>query len=418
MANVVYWDNSNLHKNNYYYALATEFVPNPPPKVPAHHTGIADSGSKGHYFALDAPVTNYNPQAPTVGVRVANGHPKLLVASVTLASATALPPAALLWHVMPNVPHTLIGLGPFANQDCTIVFTQTTVTVYHPDGHPILSSWQDETGPCLWYFPLTTEAANPQDVTGATAPWLPIPTPSLFPMPPPSVMQLPPLSPVVIPACVSVTTHPRPSQGILATDMSGVACLVYYLYGAAQAVALAAHATGTPFDPHSLDLPIIGALIGFYHACLGFPVKQTWLDTIKAGNCDTFDGLTYSNAVRNCLGVDEMIMGHLAQQCQNVRSTNSKQTLLAPLAVLPLPAAAPSNQVFVVTKLLSKLFPDNTGRFPVRARSGNQYVMIAFHANGNLIFQQAIKSKIDRHRIAAYNTIMTCLAACGLSVDL
>ena len=56
--------------------------------------------------------------------------------------------------------------------------------------------------------------------------------------------------------------------------------------------------------------------------------------------------------------------------------------------------------------------------FPVWANSGNQYVMIAFHANGNLILQQAFKSKSDRHRIAAYNAIMTCLAARGLSVDL
>ena len=70
---------------------------------------------------------------------MANGHPKCLVASATLLSATALPPAALLGHFMPNFPHTLIGLGRFANQDCTIIFTQTTVTVYHPDGHPILS---------------------------------------------------------------------------------------------------------------------------------------------------------------------------------------------------------------------------------------------------------------------------------------
>ncbi len=44
--------------------------------------------------------------------------------------------------------------------------------------------------------------------------------------------------------------------------------------------------------------------------------------------------------------------------------------------------------------------------------------MIAFHANSNLILQKAIKSKSDRHRIAAYNTIMTRLAACGLSIDL
>jgi hypothetical protein len=117
-------------------------------------------------------------------------------------------------------------------------------------------------------------------------------------------MQLPPLSPVVIPQTVSAATHPHHSQGILATSMSGVACLVYYLYGAAQAVALAARVTGTPFDPCSLDIPSIGALVGFYHACLDFLVKKTWLNTIKAGNCNTFDGLTYSNAARYCPDAD------------------------------------------------------------------------------------------------------------------
>ena len=30
MANLVVIDNSNLCKNNYYYALASEYVPNPP----------------------------------------------------------------------------------------------------------------------------------------------------------------------------------------------------------------------------------------------------------------------------------------------------------------------------------------------------------------------------------------------------
>ncbi len=44
--------------------------------------------------------------------------------------------------------------------------------------------------------------------------------------------------------------------------------------------------------------------------------------------------------------------------------------------------------------------------------------MIAFHANGNPILQQAFKTKSDRHHIAAYNAIMTRLAARGLSVDL
>jgi hypothetical protein len=108
----------------------------------------------------------------------------------------------------------------------------------------------------------------------------------------------------------------------------------------------------------------------------------------------------------------------LPSNAKNVRSTKAKQTLLVALAVLPPPIATPSNQVFVITKLLSKLFTDDTGHFPIRARSSNQSVIISFHANGNLILQQAFKSKSNRHRIAAYNTIMTHLVAQGLAIDL
>jgi hypothetical protein len=55
---------------------------------------------------------------------------------------------------------------------------------------------------------------------------------------------------------------------------------------------------------------------------------------------------------------------------------------------------------------ISKLYTDNTGQFLIKARSGNQYVMIAYHANGNHILQQAFKSRSNTPRIAAYNVIM------------
>ncbi len=70
-------------------------------------------------------------------------------------------------------------------------------------------------------------------------------------------------------------------------------------------------------------------------------------------------------------------------------------------------------------ELFLNILPLNdTGRFPIKACSGNQYVMIAYHAGGNLILQQPFKTKSDAHRLAAYNTITTHLAAKGLSVDL
>ena len=67
MANLAVTDNINLCKNNYYYTLASEQVPNPPPNIPPNHTSIANSGASSFYFAPDAPVASYNPLAPTIG---------------------------------------------------------------------------------------------------------------------------------------------------------------------------------------------------------------------------------------------------------------------------------------------------------------------------------------------------------------
>ncbi len=53
----------------------------------------------------------------------------------------------MLGHVMPSFPHTLIGLGPFADQGCKIIFDKTSVTVFDPNCHPILNGWQDIGGP-------------------------------------------------------------------------------------------------------------------------------------------------------------------------------------------------------------------------------------------------------------------------------
>jgi hypothetical protein len=58
------------------------------------------------------------------------------------------------------------------------------------------------------------------------------------------------------------------------------------------------------------------------------------------------------------------------------------------------------------------------GWFPIQARVGNQYVMIAYHTDKNLILQQAVQAKADTCCIPAFNTIMAWLAACRLSVDL
>jgi hypothetical protein len=316
MANVVYCSSNDLCKNNYYYALSppSSFDPT---HLPSAHTGIDNSGVSRFYFAPSAPIANLNPKAPSVGVQVANSLPERSVANATLASVPSLPPAAMQGHVMPSFPHTLIGLVPFADLGCSIVFTKTTVNVIDPDGQSIVEGWREQDGPQLWRFPLkankpslpVTASLKYNEELGpcvSTAnfslppPATPIQHPaSPLPSPPPLTVAPPPTPSPHLPVIPPVR-HLHPSQGVQATSANREACSVLYLYGAAQAMAMAARASSTAFDPHSMDLPSIGALVGFYHACLGFPVKQTWLKAVKASNCDLFDGLTYSNVSRYC----------------------------------------------------------------------------------------------------------------------
>jgi hypothetical protein len=53
----------------------------------------------------------------------------------------------------------------------------------------------------------------------------------------------------------------------------------------------------------------------------------------------------------------------------------------------------------------SKLYTEDTGRFPTRARSGIQHVMVAYHSF-NVILVQTFKSKKDVYRLEAYNIII------------
>ncbi len=83
-----------------------------------------------------------------------------------------------------------------------------------------------------------------------------------------------------------------------------------------------------------------------------------------------------------------------------------------------MPLAEALQEIFLRVYPMSKLYTDDTGWFPIRACSGNQYVMTAFHTDGYLILQQAFQMKADKNCIPAFNTIVVGLAACGLLVDL
>jgi len=149
------------------------------------------------------------------------------------------------------------------------------------------------------------------------------------------------------------------NQHFEAIDETSQACYVTYMYGSNQAMVMTVKTmkSGKPFDPCSVDLPSIGALVlvGFYHASVGFPVKQTWLNAIKAGNFNSLPGLTYANAAKYCPDADETIKNNLAQQRQNVWSTKPQQPAVVLPPVVPLPPKDEKPLLFVRTYPISKL---------------------------------------------------------------
>ena len=186
-----------------------------------------------------------------------------------------------------------------------------------------------------------------------------------------------------------------------------------------EAFAAGIHQPATPETAkRAYDLPSIPALIAFLHAAAGYPVKSTWLLAIKAGNYATWPGLTYDLAAKYCPDTDCTHKGHMTQTRQHIRSTKPPPppTLPPPPPPCPTIVPSPSQEVHLTEIATSTLFTDDTGRFPIRARSGNQYIMVAFHQDANAILVQPFQSKHDHHRIPAYNTIMTRIKAAGLRV--
>ena len=168
------------------------------------------------------------------------------------------------------------------------------------------------------------------------------------------------------------------------------------------------------------DLSSVEALIRYFHAAAGFPVRYTWLKAIKAGNFDLWPGLTYQNATKYCPTSKETIKGHMVQTRQHVRSTRPTRKLGKPTKPIP-PEGVPDevkNTIHIKTTHISKLYTDDTGWFPVISRKGNQYIVVAYHCYSNAIMVVPFKTRKDKDHMVAYNTIVQSLKDIDILVNL
>ena len=72
------------------------------------------------------------------------------------------------------------------------------------------------------------------------------------------------------------------------------------------------------------ELPSTEQLTRYLHACAGYPMKETWVKAIRAGNYVSCPGLTVKKVNKYYPETDETPKGHMRQVRQVVRSTKEK----------------------------------------------------------------------------------------------
>ena len=76
------------------------------------------------------------------------------------------------------------------------------------------------------------------------------------------------------------------------------------------------------------DLPSIADLVRYFHAAAAYPVRSTWLNSIKAVNYESWPIFTYNYVARYFPSAYETIKGHMVQIRQGIGYT--RKTLLDP----------------------------------------------------------------------------------------
>ena len=163
-------------------------------------------------------------------------------------------------------------------------------------------------------------------------------------------------------------------------------------------------------------------MVAFYHASFGSPALSTFIKAADNGFLTSCPGLTSEVIRKNKPNPIAMSKGHLDQTRMNARSTS----VSTPIDAIPLHTTAtettevidvsedlefsfpphnsmPTQEVYTRwERMTSRNYMDKTGRFPIRSRSGNEYVLIMYSFDGNYIHAEPTADASEKELVAAY----------------
>jgi hypothetical protein len=169
----------------------------------------------------------------------------------------------------------------------------------------------------------------------------------------------------------------------------------------------------------NLNPQYTGALVNYLHKALFSPAKYALLHSVKKGNLITWPGLTEEAIHKHLKLTPATAMGHMNQKRQNIRSTSRIEHITSDLedvSVTPVITGENTNLVYAVVIDQGQLYTDLTGRFPVRSRKGNWYVMIVYSYDCNYIKPVAMRSRSASEWVRAFGEVFQELTSRGFKL--
>jgi hypothetical protein len=138
-----------------------------------------------------------------------------------------------------------------------------------------------------------------------------------------------------------------------------------------------------PIANNVYELCNTGALVHYLHKALFSPTKSALLQAVKDRHLITWPGLTEDAINKHFKLTLATAMGHMNQRRQNIRSTSK-----APIEKHQSPDTdldTKTHLVYAVVVDQGQHYTDLTGKFPVRSRKGNSYVMVCYIYDCNYV---------------------------------
>ncbi len=123
------------------------------------------------------------------------------------------------------------------------------------------------------------------------------------------------------------------------------------------------------------NLPNTRQSLLYHHALAGFPLKETFLAAVRAGNYATWPSLTNTLILKHFPNLDKMQRGHIKGQRKRMRQTKVAAQVMIKVelgtANPPLPTIKKHYNIFVVVyNLMNTIHTDQTGVFLIMPQQG------------------------------------------------